>query len=359
MHRKIENALYYAGVDRTSFDRIKPRIRKTNLMMTTILSTFATFLISGMIIASYYFDGVRQNRIVYIIGLAMSVLVLFLSLAFAKKQDKLVPVLVYFSYSIYYFYGILIGAVTDPGGKTVTFMVMLVFMPILFIDRPLHIVAITSIFVTIFIILCFFNKAGSVLSVDVIDAIVFWMLGSASGCVVNHFRVRGYILEKKLHEISTIDQLTQMRNRNAFELEKDSIPDLCNHSLAVLYIDVNGLHELNNEKGHEFGDRMLKYVAYEIKCFFSEKYTYRVGGDEFVAFILDQTDDEIISSINDMILKIEIKNYHVAVGFKNSKIRHIILDNLINDAEKKMIENKKRYYKDAANREIRNHVNNM
>ena len=28
-----------------------------------------------------------------------------------------------------------------------------------------------------------------------------------------------------------------------------------------VYIDANGLHELNNERGHEAGDLMLRFVA--------------------------------------------------------------------------------------------------
>ena len=353
MLRKIKNAFLYAGADRNNFDRIKPKIQKANLTMTTILSTFATILITAMFISSFSSDGVRQNRMVYILGVIMSIFILILSVTLAKKHELLVTPLIYLSYAIYYIYGILIGTITDPGGKTVTFMVMLVFMPILFIVIPLHITIVTTGYVAIFIVLCFIYKEGAILSVDVIDAIVFGILGTASGFVVNNMKVRGYIFEQKLHEISRIDQLTQMRNRNAYEFERDSVPDLCKHSLACIYFDVNGLHEINNEKGHEAGDKMLKFIASEVKNFFSAELTYRIGGDEFIAFMPDTKKEELEETLQEMIKRIEKLNYHIAYGYEITKIRFLNLDNLINNAEKKMINEKRQYYKKIANRETR------
>ena len=356
MFTKLKNAFLYAGVDRNNYNRVKSQIQKANLATVTILSAFASVLIAVMFISSFNSKGIQQNKSVYILGLIMSLTILILSKSIAKKHYVLVTFLVYLSYSIYYLYGILIGTITDPEGKTVTFMVMLVFMPILFIERPLHILSVTSIFVTVFIILCLRNKEGSVLSVDIIDSLVFFVLGSASGFVINNMKVRVYISERKLHDISRLDQLTQMKNRNAFELEKDSIPSLCKMSIGIIYIDVNGLHEINNEKGHKYGDKMLKDIANEIKLFFSDKISYRIGGDEFVAFVLDLNNDEIEKLLHEMIEKVEAKSYHIAIGFETAPIRHLCLDKLINNAEKKMSTNKNSYYNNIANgsRQTRN-----
>ena len=99
---------------------------------------------------------------------------------------------------------------------------------------------------------------------------------------------------------------------------------------------------------------MLKYIASEIKYAFTDKYTYRIGGDEFITFIPDKTEEEIQRMIKEMLEKIEAENYHVALGYEIAKIRHLSLDSLIKSAEGKMFRDKKRYYKDIANREIRN-----
>ena len=45
-----------------------------------------------------------------------------------------------------------------------------------------------------------------------------------------------------------------------------------------VYIDANGLHELNNERGHEAGDLMLRFVAESLMEQFPKGSLYRVGG---------------------------------------------------------------------------------
>ena len=66
------------------------------------------------------------------------------------------------------------------------------------------------------------------------------------------------------------DALTRLYNRHKYnedleELAKGECP-----TLTCLYVDVNGLHELNNHMGHEKGDDMLCSVADALKRYFPE-----------------------------------------------------------------------------------------
>jgi diguanylate cyclase (GGDEF)-like protein len=240
-------------------------------------------------------------------------------------------------------YGILIGTITDPAGKTVTFMVMLVFLPTLFIDRPIHSAITTTSYVAIFIALCTKHKTGDVLFVDVIDAIVFGLLGVASGLVINLIKVRSFVFERKLHAISRLDQMTQMQNQNAFMMDLTTVSNIFRNSLACVYIDANGLHDLNNVKGHAEGDKMLKCVAETVTEIFGNKVTYRVGGDEFVAFAPDIRQTELSHKIIEMITKIEDNGYSIAVGYEVVHTHQFNVDEFIKAADFRMQEDKKRH----------------
>ena len=61
--------------------------------------------------------------------------------------------------------------------------------------------------------------------------------------------------------MSEIDMLTGVRNRNSYEQNLSIYPSLCKKNLSCIFADLNGLHELNNTKGHEAGDKMLQFVA--------------------------------------------------------------------------------------------------
>jgi diguanylate cyclase (GGDEF)-like protein len=355
MIEKIKNACFYAGVDQLSYSRIKPKIQRANRTMVMVLSSIASILIAIMWASTFHTESVRMNRIVYAVGFFMSLTVFVLSLTAAKKASWVITFLIYASYSIYYLYGIFIGAVTDPDGKTVTYMVMLVFMPTLFCDRPLRMAFSTIVYDYIFIILCLENKTGLVRSVDVIDAVIFCILGIASGTTISFMKVKSYVNEQMLQEIGRVDRLTKLNNRNAYEIDLYRISKRCHHMLGCVYIDVNGLHEVNNTKGHEAGDQMLKTIANSIKEIFGEENSYRVGGDEFIIFAPDIDGTSLELMVKDLKKEVEdVNKFHIAVGCESHPLLRLFIDDLVKSAEIEMMKDKNQFYKDkVSSREAR------
>lgn len=70
-----------------------------------------------------------------------------------------------------------------------------------------------------------------------------------------------FITRARLRYVAENDQTTGLRNRNAYEREQNDIPGRCRRTLSCVYMDINGLHELNNAMGHQAGDIMLREVA--------------------------------------------------------------------------------------------------
>lgn len=348
MYEKFKNLILFAGVDRKEYEEIVvPRSNEDNRIMVSTVSFLATILITIMFISTTFIAGVRMNQTVYGIGAIVSFILFATSVLFAKRYEFLVMPMVYISYFIFFIYGIVIGAITDPSQKTVTFMVMLVFLPMLFVHRPIHSVLVIAIHVFVFIILCLRHKTGNVLGNDIIDAIIFGILGIASGTIVARIKVKGYIMEAQLKKVSRIDKLTELNNRNAYELDLYTIPERCKHSLACVYVDANGLKQLNDARGHKYGDELLKRIARSIVEVFGEEYSYRLGGDEFVIFIPDCGD--IKTEVRTLITKIENNGDHISAGWDSHKINHLSLTTLIHNAETMMYRKKAEYYRKGKN----------
>lgn len=324
---------------------VKNRICQDNRSAVELISGCATIMTAAMYASTFFFEGVESNRIVYAVGATLSCILFMASFMFAKKYPWIIKLLTYATSFVFYIYGIIIGTITDPDQKTVTFVVMLVLLPVIFIDRPIGLFVNNTIYIVVFIYLCLQNKTGAILQNDVIDAIVFGILGLISGTVVNYDKVRGFVFEQKLQEISRYDQLTHMNNRNSYEMFLEGIPDLAEYSLACIYVDVNGLHELNNTEGHESGDEMLRYVADCIKSYFGEELTFRIGGDEFVIFVPDSDRSELEHMLDGMVKDIEGSGYFVATGLEIIKTKHLSMSGLIKSAESKMYQDKKQFYK--------------
>ena len=139
------------------------------------------------------------------------------------------------------------------------------------------------------------------------------------------------------------DLLTGMYNRNRYETDLPKLPRLYRKSIACVYIDANELHELNNSKGHDTGDAMLKAVAEQIRSKFGTDYTYRIGGDEFLAFAMDMEEEQVNLLGCELEQALAEKNFHISVGVQwEAEISSV--NDLIKGAEKKMYLAKKEYY---------------
>ena len=88
------------------------------------------------------------------------------------------------------------------------------------------------------------------------------------------------------------DPLTGLLNRRRFERDLEWWGRNRPETLTCVYIDVVGLHEINNHLGHKAGDGMLCAVAGAMQRMFPLADTYRIGGDEFVVLWADHTGEQ-------------------------------------------------------------------
>lgn len=64
------------------------------------------------------------------------------------------------------------------------------------------------------------------------------------------------------------------------------------HSIAILFLDLDGFKSVNDTLGHAVGDRLLQLVASRFRSCIREVDTLaRIGGDEFAALVADLADE--------------------------------------------------------------------
>ncbi len=96
-------------------------------------------------------------------------------------------------------------------------------------------------------------------------------------------------LEQKLRHIARHDPLTGLLNRGAFleRLEQGLARIRRNGgSISLLFLDLDGFKQVNDNSGHHAGDCLLKEVAQRLKQELREiDAAGRLGGDEFVLLL--------------------------------------------------------------------------
>lgn len=148
---------------------------------------------------------------------------------------------------------------------------------------------------------------------------------------------------QSLREMGIIDSLTGLLNRNCFERTIENLDKNEYRNVACVYIDANGLHNINNRFGHEAGDNMLKAVAQALQSKFGSDKTYRIGGDEFVAFAFGDSEKQIEENIESIKNDIEKQGYSISYGVSFSEVS-TNAERFIKQAERNMLDNKYSYY---------------
>jgi len=136
------------------------------------------------------------------------------------------------------------------------------------------------------------RKSGQVYAEMLIINTVYDYHGEAKHYVALFSDITGIKeYENSLKNIAHYDQLTNLPNRVLFadRLENGMKQTKRNKQyLAVIFLDLDGFKEVNDNYGHEMGDKLLAILAENMQQELREIDTLaRIGGDEFAAVLFD------------------------------------------------------------------------
>lgn len=95
------------------------------------------------------------------------------------------------------------------------------------------------------------------------------------------YKEEAYLMKR----LANTDALTKLRNRTAYNQEMRMLSENQTGCGVIVYLDINNLKQVNDNHGHDEGDRHIKAAAEMIKRTFREEECYRIGGDEFAIIL--------------------------------------------------------------------------
>ena len=112
------------------------------------------------------------------------------------------------------------------------------------------------------------------------------------------------------------DHLTGLLNRLGFERRAQHMLDLCQMqqlTAALIYFDLDNFKRINDSEGHKAGDAALQQFGRLLQDTFRESDLLgRVGGDEFVALIMNQQNGDFEQVMHRLEIAISSYNSHVS-----------------------------------------------
>ena len=151
-------------------------------------------------------------------------------------------------------------------------------------------------------------------------------------------------MERKLLELSFVDKLTGLGNRNNYIQMLEQLEKTPPANLGVVFIDLNGLKMVNDQLGHNAGDEYIKNLADIFRKHFREEDIYRIGGDEFV-FLARRIGEPVFKKRVDA-MKAEADWLYpdaISLGYVWQE-KNIKPSSMVQKADILMYENKKEYY---------------
>lgn len=159
--------------------------------------------------------------------------------------------------------------------------------------------------------------------------------------------------EQHLKFLSEHDSLTNLYNRVHYAHEIQALEHSNNDmDLSCIFIDINGLKEMNDQYGHEAGDRLIVATANLLKML-TQNTTFtvsRIGGDEFVILMPEAPEPILqyyVSHLQSLLKYQHCSPNHplisLSMGYTTRQHGESI-QAMLNRADQLMYDNKKAHY---------------
>jgi diguanylate cyclase (GGDEF)-like protein/PAS domain S-box-containing protein len=152
--------------------------------------------------------------------------------------------------------------------------------------------------------------------------------------------------EKMIRYLSFHDEMTGLYNRRYFQNEMERLKNSRKLPISVIIGDMDGLKYINDNYGHQMGDKYIKKVGKILKSITrKEDVVARIGGDEFAILLPETTSNsanQLCERIQNKAKKVELQEpLQISLGYATMIKVNQDLHNIFDKADQNMYKNKK------------------
>ena len=294
---KLRNYLLYCGLERDEYDAISRDARVSNYTVWRVFSLLMVTAFAFLYVSSLFSDMMSSNQWFYLIGLVYSVIAacFFFRL---KNDSRIAQFLIYASISLLLLFACLITQ-NKPNVPATTFIAFLLIMPMSTVHRPIYMTIELSVASTVFLVWMYHVKPYEVWQYDLINVIIFTIVGIFLNIGADAVRIREFVLTRKINIQKDTDELTGLKNKGALIREiNEFLADKETDRGVMFMMDVDKFKSINDTYGLDAGDDVIVQLGtYLGRRFAGEEIVGRFGGDEFIVFLRNTDDRENAAGI--------------------------------------------------------------
>ncbi len=216
--------------------------------------------------------------------------------ALRKDNQKASPYIC-LGFSLFFMVSIaIIDVVPYPNGIASFFPILIAIYPALFNFNSGISVLFTTVCEILFVLMVVNVKAHGTWRYDLFNSLVGVLCSYALSWIIVGLRLHEGNEKQILRYLGNIDKLTGVYNKGGFErIVSEKIAERETEYMSGLFmLDIDNFKHVNDEFGHNEGDRLLSMIGETLKSVFrSEDIVGRVGGDEFMVWVDNIYDEKI------------------------------------------------------------------
>ena len=288
------NYICYCGIEKDEYNALKKKdAYVSNFNVWQVLHFLMAVIFGCLFAGSLVSPMLAINRVFYLIAFIYSAAAL--CAFFLLKKDSLVAqLIIYLSISLLFLFGGFITA-NKPAYPATAFIVFLLITPMFMIDKPYFMAIELCTASTVFLIWMHGVKPYEVWRYDLINVVIYTVLGIFLHIITNSIRIREFVLTRKINIQKDTDEMTGLKNKGSLTREiNEYLADESTDKGILFVLDVDRFKSINDTYGHDVGDRVIsKLGSFLGGRFTGDEIVGRFGGDEFIVFIRDTDDPDL------------------------------------------------------------------
>lgn len=319
----------YYGFSKEDYDSCRHLRDASNLKNAAILSGTALVVELFLVISALFVPRISGYLKLYILITGLTLCLFLLSVA--RRKHVRAEVVVYGVMTLVYSAGIGIS-IPSREEKAILFLVLIALLPTLFVDNAWRMTIYFILICAVYCVMAHRVKIQSVAETDIYNVCGFGAVSLIMQYLVNRKILQGFVsrvqnetllqayedVQQELKRQAQTDLMTGLYNRTYFMEQigfvlSDALQR--GESVYLVMVDLDKFKRVNDELGHQEGDRIIIKTAQTVRAHLSgNDIATRLGGDEYMFALVAGNHKDSLESVIEAVSR-EIHEIQVGPGW--------------------------------------------
>ena len=220
--QKAKQMLLYGGLSREEWEKVSPAAHKSSRRSLRAYSTIAFSFYAIAFVMSFFTPSMADKRPIYLSSVIGALICCLLDKLIIERHPKALSFLLCLFEAFFLGTAAATSLVTCRADTAVLMPVMFSLVPLLFTDRPAHLVLVQEAVNIVYIIGTLTLRPKEIWSLELVNGMIFSSVGAVIGTYMTRIKLERHLFEINARELmelrsrdALIDQLTGLPNRRA------------------------------------------------------------------------------------------------------------------------------------------------